>query len=88
MTATYKEEVDNKTTGYVFYTLTPSDITEYPPRTGLKALYILTAGDVVLVDHGDNTTTFLTLSAGTYLYLRPKIVKSTGTTASILGIFA
>ena len=75
------------TTGFEFNELTKSDVTEYGVEVGLKAVMAMTAGDAVLVDHNDTSTT-ITVVAGQYLYLRPKKFMSTGTTCTLLGIFS
>lgn len=77
----------NVTTGYVFNELTASDITEYTPEAGLKALFVMTTGDAVLVDHDDASIT-LAVTAGWWLYIRPKKFMATGSTATLMGIFS
>jgi hypothetical protein len=63
-----------------FATITPHDtnaLAELP-----KYLYVgATAGAVAIIDHDGNTVT-LYAAAGQPLYVRPNIVKSTGTTAT------
>ena len=60
--------------------VTPNDGTDltYPAR----ALYVGGAGDVVVIMHGGETTTFKAVQVGTVLPLIVTRVKSTGTTAT------
>jgi hypothetical protein len=76
--------VSNVSTSKIFRTLTPSDSEEYTDE--LKALYCLAPGDVALEDYDGNQTTFVVV-AGQILYLRPKKVLATGTTATVVGLF-
>jgi len=68
------------------FTVAPNDnvVFDHCPR----ALYVGGAGNVaVTLIHGD-TVTFVGVSAGTFLPVRAKTVKSTGTTATfILGLY-
>jgi hypothetical protein len=77
----------NTTSAFTFYELTASDATEYAPELGLKAIYIMTSGDVVVRDHEDNDTT-LAVVAGQTINIRPKQVRATGTTATVMGLFS
>lgn len=72
------------TTARIFRQIVPSDTTEYD--FDLKALYCQADGDVRLEDWAGSQTVF-TLVAGQILYVRPKRVLVTGTTATIVGLW-
>ena len=54
-----------------------SDLPFYP-----RALYVGVAGNVTVVMKDDTTLGFVGVTAGSFLPIRPKRVKSTGTTAT------
>lgn len=53
-----------------------------PPR----AIYVNVTGDVALVGADDVAITFLGLAVGLYPF-QPKRINSTGTTATVLGLY-
>lgn len=63
--------------------VTPHNTTELDPLP--RALWVGGVGDVVVKLADDTSTTTLTaVAAGTLLPLRPVLVKSTGTTATLI----
>jgi len=64
-----------------FLTATLHDTNEQPDPIYVDGVFVGGAGDLVAVDHNDNEETF-TLPAGAILPIKPKILKSTGTTAT------
>lgn len=60
--------------------VTPNDSTALS-RTP-RAVYIGGAGNLSVISHEDNTSTFVGLTAGTVLKIQPNIIKATGTTAT------
>jgi hypothetical protein len=81
----YQAQTTLITTAKVFNTITPSDVTQYIPDMGLKALLVTGAGTVVLTDHAAHTVTFPVVQ-GQILYMAPLVVKAT-TTATLVGLF-
>lgn len=86
MTDKSDQLVDQKTTSFIFNEITASDATEYSEEAAPRAVMALTAGDVVLRDFADSDTT-ITVTAGQFLYVRPKQFRATGSTATLLGLF-
>jgi hypothetical protein len=65
------------------YPITPSDSEELPEVP--KGVYVGTGGDVVLRGvHGDEDVTYRNLGDGSYIAVRARYVRATGTTASNL----
>ncbi len=64
------------------YAVVPSDTT----ANGVpwKMLYVGGAGNVTMVDMSGNTVVFSALPVGTQLLMAGKLVKATGTTATLL----
>ncbi|MEM7620053.1 MAG: hypothetical protein AAF228_06260 [Pseudomonadota bacterium] len=67
------------------FTITPNDTTDLSLVT--RALYIGTAGNIVVVMKSGSEVTFNNIPSGTVLSLRTTRIKATGTTATnILGL--
>lgn len=81
-TDTYKYQAGNILSGSKsFEAITPDDATQLTRLP--RAIYIGGAGDLIVQGQDDTTdTTFVGLSAGQVLDIRPKFVKATGTTAT------
>lgn len=63
------------------FSVLPHDVNEQPG--GMRALYVGTGGDIVLVCAGDDTpVTFINVPTGTILPVCARIVLNTGTTAA------
>lgn len=60
--------------------VTTSDVNELPNYS--KRLWVGGAGNVALITVGGETVTYTGVPAGTYLKVRAKQVKATGTTAT------
>lgn len=86
-TTDYKAGVTSVTTARRFSFLTPSDSTVYTPDQNLKALYIVTGGNIALTDHDDAATGTFAVVAGQHLYVSPKKVNA-ATSCTLLGLFA
>jgi hypothetical protein len=68
------------------FEITPHDTNELSNVT--RALYVGGLGDVAVVTAGGDEVTFASVSPGTYLPLRVKQVKATGTEATdIIGVY-
>lgn len=67
--------------------LTPNDVTAQP--TGVRAIYVGTAGNITLRLWNDTAdTVFTAVPAGTVLRVCPRFIRATGTTAgAIVGMF-
>lgn len=65
-----------------FFPITPDDSNDLPFVS--LAIYVGTAGDVVVTSMHGNTSTFKNVQAGTVLDVRATRVWATGTTASDL----
>jgi len=66
-----------------FFSVTISDLTTY---NGIRAVFVGTAGDIVLEGDDGVQATFKAV-AGSTLFVRPRKILSTGTTASnIIGM--
>lgn len=71
--------------GVRWYSVTPNDNTDLDPIP--RALYVGVTGDLALVDVDGTAVTFVAAAVG-YHPLRPRRVKSTGTTAtSVVAIY-
>lgn len=81
----YKDIAFRTTTAFVFRDITNSDSTTYEPEV-LRGLLVKTTGNIVLVDHEGNSTT-VPVTAGQRLDLAPRKVMSTGSTATVIGLF-
>jgi hypothetical protein len=68
-----------------FYAITPSNSADLPIQP--RAIYIGSAGDLVVIDANGNETTFVNAVAGSWLPIRPKRVKATSTASNIVGIY-
>lgn len=74
---------DNIASSKSFAAITPHDTTEL--ATIPKGIYVGGAGNVVVIGADDSTAvTFTGVPAGSVLPVRPRIVKSTNTTATNL----
>lgn len=73
--------------------ITPSDTTllgQYATTPGapIKGLYVLTTGNLAVILSQDGTTaTTLPVTAGQILYMTPKKVMSTNTTATVVALY-
>lgn len=72
-------ETTNVDPSTYFTAVTPHDTNEITPP---RALYIGTSGDVAVIGRTGAAVTLKAVPQGTVLPIRPKIVKSTGTTAA------
>lgn len=69
-----------------YFAITPHDSDN--EANVFRGLYVGTTGDVVVVDEGDNATTFTAVPAGTVLPIIGKRVNSTNTTAeNLVGLY-
>lgn len=66
--------------------LVTSDGTPQSPTP--QELFIATAGTLVITDQFGNTLTFGSLPIGTRIPIRAALVKATGTTAVVIGLYA
>ncbi len=64
------------------FSITPNDIQELP--TTVRALYVGSTGDIVVVMADGSALTFTNVPSGTILPIRIKAVKATGTNAANL----
>jgi len=65
--------------------LTTSDATPQSPTP--TALLIATGGTLVITDQNNNVLTFAALAAGAVIPVRPTLVKATGTSAVVIGLY-
>lgn len=66
-----------------FVTVTPNDSTE---TIGIRGLYVSVGGTLSLVNRKDETVDFGTVVVGTVIPVQPKIIRATGTTATVIGL--
>lgn len=71
------------TTFTVAQRITPNDSNLVP--SSVRALYVDTAGSLAIVDSGGNAVTFAAVVVG-LLPIAVSIVKSAGTTATVVGL--
>jgi hypothetical protein len=64
-----------------FAAITPHDEDQITPP---RAIYVGGAGDIVAVGVDGNDETFKAVPQGSILPIRPKLIKDTGTTATLL----
>lgn len=63
--------------------IVPSDAVS--PAIAVRGIYVGGAGDIVVRMPGDSAdVTFKAVPVGTTLYISPKLVKATGTTATLM----
>lgn len=75
--------VDNVSPASVYFIATPSDTVDLPQS--VKAIYCVTAGNVVLEDWAVTTNqTTLAMTAGQQINIRPRKIRATGTTGSYM----
>jgi len=71
------------------YLVTPHDTNELPSYSG-KGLWVVTGGTLTVVFAGDDATTGAlnlgTVAAGAYIPFVCRIVKATGTTATVIAL--
>ncbi|MDB5539302.1 MAG: hypothetical protein JWQ89_1029 [Devosia sp.] len=68
------------------FQITPNDATDFTAET--RAIYIGSAGDLVVVLVSGDEVSFVGLSGGALLPVRARRVKSTGTTAThLVGLY-
>lgn len=69
------------------FAVTPSDTVNFVPGT-CSGIYVGVAGNVVVVNMDDSTTTFVGLAAGVVHPIKAKRINSTNTTAtSIVALY-
>jgi hypothetical protein len=66
--------------------ITNSDVTEYETPE-IRALFVLTDGNLNLVDKLDTAIVFTGVTAGQILPMSPKKIMSTSSTATVAGLY-
>jgi hypothetical protein len=66
-------------TANTFYSITPSDVTEY---TNIRSIRVGSGGNIAFVNSQDETVSFVNCYDGEEIPIKPKQILATGTTAS------
>jgi len=72
--------------GHTIAAVTPSDTVDLPSGV-CRALYISTAGNIVVITESGDTVGPIAVFAGTYFLVKCSRVKATSTTATVWAIY-